>query len=152
MRKIFMPFLMAVLAVFTVVSSCKPQELATTPGGENPLTFSSKGSTVTAVLQGNTTTGYSWEYKIKDKSIVEYVSDEYKSDAATTSDGKPSMVGAGGKHTFVFKALKSGTTYVTFDYAQHWKKGKKAGVRLMMIMVDDQLNATAAEVKPGKQK
>ena len=151
MKKTLLPLLIAVLTVFTVISSCKPQQLATTPGGDNPLTFSSKGSLVTAVLEGNTTTGYSWEYKIKDNTIAQYVSDEYKSDAQP-EDGKPSMVGVGGKHTFVFKAVKKGTTYVTFDYAQHWKKGQKAGVRLMMIMVDDQLNATAAEVKPGKQK
>lgn len=111
------------------------------------MSFSSNGQTVTVVLEGNTTTGYSWGYKIKNASVAGYVSDEYK---ANNADKNVMMTGVGGKHTFVFKALKPGTAYVTFDYAQHWKKGKKAGVRMLMIMVDDQLNVTAAEVKRGE--
>ena len=136
-----------VLTVFTTFSSCKPQKASTTTNGGNPMSFSTNGSTVTVVLEGNTTTGYSWGYKIKINTVAGYVSDEYK---ANNTDPNQMMVGAGGKHTFVFKALKQGTAYVTFDYAQHWKKGNKAGVRMLMIMVDDKLNATAAEVKRGE--
>lgn len=132
----------------SVLTSCKPQQAATTTSGGNPLSFSSNGQTVTAVLEGNATTGYSWGYKVKDNTIVQYVSDEYKQNE--TAPNQMMMTGVGGKHTFVFKALKQGTTYVTFDYAQHWKNGNKNGVRVLMIMVDDKLNATAAEVKRDK--
>ncbi|MBQ5452867.1 MAG: protease inhibitor I42 family protein [Bacteroidales bacterium] len=147
MKKNLITLILMVLTVFTTFSSCKPQKAATTTNGGNPMSFSTNGSTVTVVLEGNTTTGYSWGYKIKNNTVAGYVSDEYK---ANNTDPNQMMVGAGGKHTFVFKALKQGTAYVTFDYAQHWKKGNKAGVRMLMIMVDDKLNATAAEVKRGE--
>jgi len=146
MKNFFVP-LLAVLLFLTFFSSCKSQEAAVTPSGGNPLSFSSNGSTVTAVLEGNATTGYTWGYKIKDNSIVKYVSDKYETNQ---NDKNRMMVGVGGKHTFVFQAQKQGTTLVTFDYAQHRKKGKKAGVRMLMIMVDGSLNATAAEVKRGE--
>ena len=148
MKKNFLTLVLMVLAVLTTFSSCKPQQVATTAGGGNPMSFSTNGQLVTVVLEGNNTTGYSWGYKIKNSTVAGYVSDEYKSNNA---DKNQMMAGAGGKHTFVFKALKQGTAYVTFDYAQHWKKGNKAGVRMLMIMVDDKLNVTAAEVKRGEK-
>ncbi len=126
-----------------MATSCSSQkQLATTANGENPLSFSANGKTVTAKLKGNASTGYTWGYKIKDDKMVQYVSDEYKPNTG-------GFVGAGGVHTFVFEAQKPGTTYITFDYAQHWKKGKKNGIRMMMIMVDPDLNCTPAEVKIG---
>jgi len=136
-----------VLSIFSILiimmSSCAmPKKAATTPDGGNPLTFSCKGSTVTAVLEGNATTGCTWNYKIKDTKTVKYVSDEYVSNQA-----EQGIVGVGGKHTFVFEGIKQGTTYVIFNYGQHWKKGNDYGSRIMMIMVDAELQVTAAEVK-----
>jgi predicted secreted protein len=149
MKKNFLTLVLMVLAVLTTFSSCKPQQVATTAGGGNPMSFSTNGQLVTVVLEGNSTTGYSWGYKIKNNTVAGYVSDDYK--FYNTDPNQRMMVGAGGKHTFVFKALKQGTAYVTFEYAQRWKKGNKAGVRMLMIMVDDKLNVTAAEVKRGEK-
>jgi len=147
MNKIVTTILTA--ATLFTASCATNKELAKTPDGGNPLSFSCNNSTVTAKLKGNSSTGYSWQYKLKDSKIAKYVSDEY---TANQQNSESPMIGQGGVHTFVFEGIKPGTTYVVIDYAQHWKKGKKAGVRIMMIMVDDQLKATAAEVNVGGQK
>lgn len=142
MYKVFISLALFMLAMVTSCSSQK--KLATTASGENPMTFSANGSTVTVKLKGNSSTGYTWDYKVKDDKIAQYKSDEYKTAG--------NFVGAGGTHTFVFEGIKQGTTLVTFDYAQHWKKGQKAGVRMLMIMVDKDLKVTPAEVKIGGEE
>ena len=145
MKKIFMPLVLTVLTIVAVFSSCKTEKAATTPSGDNPMTFSSEAQNITVVLEGNTTTGYSWSYKIKDNSIVQYVSDEYK-----TNNTSPMMMGAGGKHYFVFKAVKQGSTTITFDYARHWNGGQTAGIRVIKVTVDGNLNVKTEEVTKGK--
>lgn len=137
-----------ILILSVMLTSCHAtQEIAKTPDGGNPLSFSCKDSTVTAVLIGNATTGYSWSYKIKNEKVLKYVSDEYQTNQA---DSK--MAGVGGKHTFVFKAEAPGTAYVTFTYSQPWKNGKNGGSRILMVMVDSNLNVTAGEAKIGNEK
>lgn len=65
-------------------------------------------------LTGNPTTGYSWHFKVSDGSVLELSRDYYQSDA------KAGEVGAGGLYTWDFRALKAGTTAITFKYYRDW--------------------------------
>lgn len=65
-------------------------------------------------LSGNPTTGYSWHYTISDSSILELSSERYQSQA---EDGE---AGAGWAYIWDFRALKAGTTTITFKYYRDW--------------------------------
>ena len=71
----------------------------------------SAGNEFKVVVEANPTTGYHWTIVGDlDKSVVKFVSQEYKS----TSD--PNIVGGGGVDTFVFKAVGAGQTTITLGY------------------------------------
>jgi predicted secreted protein len=63
------------------------------------------------VIESNPTTGYHWEIEGNlDESIVQFVSNDYRSTSA------PGLVGGGGVDMWTFKALKEGTTQITLGY------------------------------------
>jgi len=68
------------------------------------------------VLKGNTTTGYTWHYKIGNEKIISLNSESFVQDAAAEG-----LVGAGGTYTWDFKALKAGQTSITFKYYRDWE-------------------------------
>jgi len=62
------------------------------------------------LIDSNPTTGYHWEIVGElDKSVVEFVSKDYKADA-------PQTVGSGGVEIWVFKAVAAGETTITLGY------------------------------------
>ena len=73
------------------------------------------GETFTISLEGNPTTGYSWEVSGIDPAVVEQVGEpDYKSDS--------SLIGSGGMSTFTFKAVASGSAPVMLVYHRSWEK------------------------------
>lgn len=79
--------------------------------GDNTLSVGDIGQ---IALEGNPTTGYSWNYTISDSSILELGSSHYQSEAPEGIDG------AGGTDTWDFRALKEGTATITFKYYRVW--------------------------------
>src|SRR5574344_2665341 len=75
------------------------------------------GSTMQINLKGNPTTGYSWESKIKDKSVIKKVENKYVPDKTDKN-----IVGSGGTYKYTFKATKPGTTTITFTYSSASEK------------------------------
>ena len=73
------------------------------------------GGSVKITLEGNPSTGYTWEAKDLDAALL-----EQGGEAAFVSDS-PDLLGAGGKLTFTFKALKAGTTKLTLIYHRPWE-------------------------------
>ncbi len=67
-------------------------------------------------LEGNPTTGYSWNYKIQDATVLKNVEEDY------VQDENDNMVGVGGVYIFDFEALKEGTTKITFNYSRSWEQ------------------------------
>lgn len=118
----------SLLAVTALWMTSNAQNLATTPDGANPLSFSIDGKTLTAKLIGNTTTGYSWSCKIDDESVITKTSDQY----VANSDSETPTMGAGGIHTFVFEGAKKGSTKITFTYKRPWETDG-AGVRMLKV-------------------
>lgn len=85
-------------------------------GKDNGTTVTVKtGGTFTVKLEGNPSTGYTWEAKDLDTSILEQVGD------ATFSGGAPGVVGSPGNLTLTFKALQPGTTTLTLVYHRPWE-------------------------------
>ena len=73
-----------------------------------------RGDKITITLEGNPTTGYSWEFGEFDPAVVEAVGEaDYKSDSK--------MLGSGGVYTFTLKAVAPGTAAVTLIYHRSWE-------------------------------
>lgn len=77
--------------------------------------------TLTVTLCSNSSTGFSWvaDAQISDTSILQQI--DHKT--VPTSNNMP---GAPGQEAWTFKALKKGTTEVSFEYSQPWSGGVKS--------------------------
>ncbi len=89
------------------------------------------GSKFVVVLKSNATTGYSWHLaEPLDKEMLELVSQRY-------IIRQSSMVGAGGKEEWKFKALKSGRTRISFKYVRPWEKdGAPAKTESFLVIIE----------------
>jgi len=74
------------------------------------------GETVEVALPGNPTTGFDWG-GARSSDVITLVRDSNESTAG------PGIVGAGGVHTFVFKATSAGQDTVQLFYARPWETG-----------------------------
>ena len=107
------------ILVIVLATACTPVNKTVT------LTTSDKGSQVDVnvgqqiviALDGNPSTGFTWEAKDLDTTMFEEVGDP----AFTSSN--PGSVGSGGTLTLTFKALKAGTSNLTLIYHRPWETG-----------------------------
>jgi len=76
------------------------------------------GDIGSVTLKGNPTTGYTWQYKIQDENVVKLDSESSVPDS--------DLIGAGSTFTWNFKALKPGTTTITFKYYRPWEGNENA--------------------------
>jgi len=73
------------------------------------------GQEFNITLESNPTTGYQWQLaKQLDRSIVELVRSEYR-------PSESGLLGAGGIEVWTFKAVKSGTAEISFEYVRSWE-------------------------------
>ena len=89
-------------------------------------------------LGSNPTTGFSWnEDAIIDNGDV-LTQIEHKVLAQTDHESIPpeetGTVGAGGKQVWVFNAVKSGETTLSFEYSRPWEGGEKAEWTLELVV------------------
>ena len=83
-------------------------------------------------LKENPTTGYTWKYDIKDKEMIQVVSDHYKQDELP--EGAMCIVGEGGIHTWEIKGLKEGVTTIKFSNQRGWE-GESSSVETKEFIV-----------------
>jgi inhibitor of cysteine peptidase len=94
---------------------------------------------VAITLEGNITTGYSWEYTMQPEGIVTEVESEYQPAGA-------GRTGAGGTFTFRFQALNPGETEINFYYRRPWEKETAAASQATYrITIDADKVITATE-------
>jgi inhibitor of cysteine peptidase len=79
------------------------------------------GSSIVVTLCSNPTTGFEWTESPKNNDSRVLQKKEHKFISPETN-----LVGAAGKQTWSFKALKKGTTTVLFEYSQPWEGGEKS--------------------------
>lgn len=73
------------------------------------------GDTLKVVLQGNPTTGYTWNLSPLETHSLSLVEKSYKPSS--------SRCGAGGTYTFTFSAISKGTTTLVLTNSRSWEKG-----------------------------
>lgn len=82
-------------------------------------------------LESNPTTGYSWKWMQNDSNkILDSIETIYV--PTKVSNG---VVGSGGAEIFKFKANKSGTTSLKFEYSRSWEKHSAVKVKKFIIKV-----------------
>ena len=75
------------------------------------------GDTLKIVLDANETTGYTWEIKGYDKTVIRLDKSCYKVDSK--------LIGAPGKQIYFFKVIDKGETDLNIIYHRSWEKGVK---------------------------
>jgi predicted secreted protein len=99
--------IIAVLAISTIVAcQQKPKTMGTTV---------KIGECITHELEGNLTTGYSWQFIVQNPEIVK-ISEEI------SSENKEGMVGAPSKFKYKIEGVKAGSTQILFTYQRSWEK------------------------------
>ena len=68
-------------------------------------------------LESNPTTGYEWDVKECDYSVLELVNKDY----VTAENQTPPVAGAGGLQNWTFKGLKDGETALKIVYWRSWE-------------------------------
>ncbi len=108
-----------ILAVFILATACSPQAASLALNAENngSQVEVKAGGQIVITLDGNPSTGYSWEAKDLDASMFELAGDP------VFTSSNPDLVGSGGTITLTFKALKAGTSTLALVYHRPWETG-----------------------------
>jgi inhibitor of cysteine peptidase len=110
-------FLLLVL-VLTLSSACSsPKTVSLTIADKGNQLNINVGTLIIITLDGNPSTGYTWESKDLDTVILEQVGDP------VFNSNSPGQVGSGGTLSLSFKALQPGKTTLTLVYHRPWETG-----------------------------
>ena len=115
-RNIFiMPAIAAVLLLATACSS--PRTVTLTGANNGGKVEVQDGGQIIIRLEGNPSTGYTWEAKDLDTSLFNQAGDP------VFSSSSPGLVGSGGTLTLTFNALKAGSSQLILIYHRPWEIG-----------------------------
>jgi len=96
------------------VSPPEQVNLSASDNGQKMTLFA--GQELVIQLDGNPSTGYTWEAKDLDATMFQQVGD------AVFSSSHPGLVGSGGSLTLTFRVLKTGPATLTLVYHRPWEK------------------------------
>ena len=100
--------------LFLMLSGCKPTTYRREDEGRKLSMH--PGQSFLVVLDGNPTTGYTWELKSLNESVVKLEGmPEYSSGG--------SQAGAGGSYVFRFRTVAAGETDLVLVYHRPWEEG-----------------------------
>ncbi|WP_430884337.1 protease inhibitor I42 family protein [Fusibacter sp. JL216-2] len=97
-----------------------------------PFTVNIVKDAFTIILDSNPSTGYSWDFEVRDEKQVDFLSQ----DLIMPADAMP---GTGGKATFTFKALEEGVSTIQFKYGQSWDESTAKTLDIMVYKNGDKL-------------
>ncbi len=72
------------------------------------------GESITHELEGNPSTGYTWQYKAETPEIIKITEE-------IVSENKEGMVGTPSKFKYIIEGLKTGSTQIIFTYQRSWE-------------------------------
>lgn len=111
-KPLFFAALALILVLAAACGSSSVQLTAENNGGQAEV---KAGQEFTVVLEGNPSTGYTWEAQDLDTAMFELVGEpEFVGDSAD-------LVGSGGTLTLTFKALQAGTATLNLVYHRPWE-------------------------------
>ena len=114
MKKRTITLMTALIALLLTLTACGAAAVKLDEQHNGGSVEVNGGDKVTITLEGNPTTGYSWELSELDPAVVELVGEPaYKSDSK--------LIGSGGAYTFTLKALTPGSTTVKLVYHRSWE-------------------------------
>jgi inhibitor of cysteine peptidase len=89
----------------------------------------SVGQSLVVTLDSNASTGYSWHLaQISDETVLSNTGNKYISPQTT-------LVGAGGKEEWTFKAIKKGTSTISMGYSRPWESTPPAETFDLTVVV-----------------
>jgi len=104
--------------VLILASACSPSKQANLTAADKDSQVEVKlGGQIVIGLDGNPSTGYTWEAKDLDLTMFEQVGD------SVFSSSNSDLIGSGGTLTLTFKTLKAGTAVLTLVYQRPWEVG-----------------------------
>lgn len=107
--------IIVLVGLLASMTGCSPKIVKLTEVDNNKEISMQVGNQLTITLPGNPSTGYNWEVQSGDTAILGMVGE-----AQFVSDNSD-LVGAGGKLTLTFEALKSGSTTLELVYHRAWE-------------------------------
>ena len=106
----------AVITILTIAASYIFGPVGLTENDNGSAIELANGQGMVVTLESNPTTGYSWEIAEIDSAILKQTGD-----SGFVQDSN--LIGAGGKETFNFNAIGTGTTQLQLIYHRSWETG-----------------------------
>jgi inhibitor of cysteine peptidase len=106
--------LLSILVLLFSQSSLGAKEILLTIADNNKTCTLAVGDTVRVVLEGNPTTGYTWEQISTENKNLRQIDSFYASSS--------NRCGAGGLFTFVFSAISPGKCELQLSYRRPWEQ------------------------------
>ena len=128
-------FFLAVLAFFGF--SSKPTQ-PETPAVDNGDGYAVTENGVQFWFDANVTTGFGWTQTQQGDSVT--LEKEYYA----SPKAEPPMAGQGGTQYYVYRAVKPGTTTITFTYQRPWEQEPPARTFTAVVVVADDLSVTVS--------
>jgi inhibitor of cysteine peptidase len=117
MKKISPFLVLTVILILAIpLTSCTNEVTAHSDPDKTIDIKTSKEFVILIALESNHTTGYSWRTSF-DSTALELVEQTYELGEYV----KENIVGAGGTELFRFKALKTDSYHIIFDYQRPWE-------------------------------
>jgi inhibitor of cysteine peptidase len=117
MLRKFLPLVVIFILLLSAIGCTTNKQLTLTAGDNGRQVEIEAGGKIVINLEGNPSTGYTWEAKDLDTSLLEQVGDPVFISTA------PGLVGSGGTLTLTFKSLKAGITSLKLVYHRPWEPG-----------------------------
>ena len=108
-------FLIVIVFFLFPMTSCGFTQTKFTAIDNGDTVFVKVGNQFVVALDGNPSTGYTWEVEDLDTNIIQQVG---KTSFKSNNTG---LVGAGGTLTLTFRVLKAGTTNLVLVYHRPWE-------------------------------
>lgn len=106
--------------ILILATACtSPQSVNLTSADNGGKAVVKEGGQIIIKLDGNPSTGYSWEAKDLDATMFKQAGDP------VFSSSNPGLVGSGGTLTLTFDTLKAGTSTLNLIYHRPWETGVK---------------------------
>jgi inhibitor of cysteine peptidase len=122
-------YIAALGIVFVMMTGCGSRQTKFTAVDNGKTVGLKTGDQVVIMLDANPSTGYTWEVKDLDASMIQQVGESgFKS-------SNPGLIGSGGLLTLTFKTLKAGTTTLTLVYHRPWETDVKPQDTFTLPMV-----------------
>ncbi len=130
------------LSLFACSSEVAVNVSASYDGKEVEITT---GDALIITLESNSTTGFKWQYEeevkdrlhiltgIPDETVLALIDHKFVQKLVVPEAGAPS--GTGGEEVWTFKAVGKGTTELSLEYSQPWKRGIKAAETFSLTVI-----------------